>query len=79
MYPTKLQTQLLVITAKTYFTSCFLSEEDITYSYTANGAAITNPPFSLSDSTLSVYTTSALNTGTFAMLLEAKIGTLGVD
>jgi len=69
----------VVLEAETFYTDCFLSEEDISYTFTANGAAISNPPFSAVENTLTIYTSDALYAGVFSMLVEAQIGTVGVD
>ena len=67
----------LVLEADPYYTDCALFGQDITYSFTANGAAISNPPFSAAGPALSVSTSAAGDTGVYAMVLEAKVGTAG--
>jgi len=67
----------LVLEADPYYTDCALFGQDITYAFTANGAAISNPPFSAAGPALSVSTSAAGDTGVYTMVLEAKVGTAG--
>lgn len=62
-----------------YYTSCYLSGEDISYTFLADGSPITDPPFSNKEVELSIYTTNPAHLGDHNMVLEVSVGTVGVD
>lgn len=61
------------------YIDCFLADEEISYQFKANGAAISTPPFSEEGTKLTVQTSDASHAGTYAFVLEASVGTPGVD
>ena len=61
--------------ADPYYTSCFLSGEEITIQFLADGSVISNPPFSNDQMEFSIFTTDQAHVGSHNIVVVASVGT----